>query len=108
MEEPEAEEFERVIAWQKAVVGTPTLFEARLVLTDKMRAGGDAFLDSFIDPADVRAIDFTIEMYRSAVIAFDLFGKGRRHPAKLNFGDCIAYAVAKVHDVPLLYKGDDF
>ena len=34
--------------------------------------------------------------------------KGRIHPAKLNFGDCMAYAVAKVHDVPLLYKGTDF
>ena len=40
--------------------------------------------------------------------AFDRFGKGIGHPAKLNFGDCMAYAVAKVHDVPLLYKGTDF
>jgi ribonuclease VapC len=30
------------------------------------------------------------------------------HPAQLNFGDCMAYAVAKVHNAPLLYKGDDF
>lgn len=35
------------------------------------------------------------------------FGKGV-HPAKLNMGDCFAYACAKVHGVPLLYKGDDF
>ena len=35
------------------------------------------------------------------------FGKGV-HPAKLNMGDCFAYACARVHGVPLLYKGEDF
>ena len=40
--------------------------------------------------------------------AFGAFGKGKGHPAKLNFGDCMSYAVAKFHDVPLLFKGDDF
>ena len=36
------------------------------------------------------------------------FGKGSRHPAKLNFGDCFAYALAKETGAPLLFKGDDF
>lgn len=36
------------------------------------------------------------------------FGKGTGHPARLNMGDCFAYAMAKQHRVPLLYKGDDF
>jgi ribonuclease VapC len=35
------------------------------------------------------------------------FGKGR-HPARLNMGDCFAYACAKVHGAPLLYNGGDF
>jgi ribonuclease VapC len=39
--------------------------------------------------------------------AFRRFGKGR-HPAKLNMGDCFAYALAKTLDVPLLFKGNDF
>ena len=34
-------------------------------------------------------------------------GKGRGHPAQLNMGDCFAYAVARTHQVPLLFKGDD-
>jgi len=42
-----------------------------------------------------------------AIGAHARFGKGR-HPAKLNMGDCFAYACAKTHGVPLLYKGDDF
>ncbi|MDP9587742.1 UNVERIFIED_ORG: ribonuclease VapC [Shinella zoogloeoides] len=43
----------------------------------------------------------------TAVEAFQRFGKGR-HPAALNFGDCFAYACARRHGIPLLYKGDDF
>ncbi|MBS0382240.1 MAG: type II toxin-antitoxin system VapC family toxin [Proteobacteria bacterium] len=42
-----------------------------------------------------------------ALEAFSRFGKGR-HPAKLNMGDCFAYACAKQLGVPLLFKGDNF
>ena len=44
---------------------------------------------------------------RLALDAYARFGKGR-HPARLNMGDCFAYACARSHGVPLLYKGDDF
>jgi ribonuclease VapC len=43
-----------------------------------------------------------------AIDAHARFGKGSGHPARLNLGDCFAYAMAKQHGVPLLYKGDDF
>jgi ribonuclease VapC len=43
----------------------------------------------------------------AAVEAYDRFGKGR-HPASLNFGDCLSYACARVMKQPLLFKGDDF
>jgi len=39
--------------------------------------------------------------------AFVRFGKGR-HPAGLNFGDCVSYALAQARGLPLLYKGEDF
>lgn len=42
-----------------------------------------------------------------AVDAYERFGKGR-HPARLNFGDCFSYALAKSLNAPLLFKGDDF
>lgn len=48
------------------------------------------------EPESARALD-----------AFDRYGKGR-HPARLNMGDCFAYACARSHGVPLLFKGDDF
>jgi ribonuclease VapC len=43
----------------------------------------------------------------AATAAFLRFGRGR-HPAALNFGDCMAYAVASVAGLPLLFTGDDF
>lgn len=48
---------------------------------------------------------------RQAIVAreaWSRYGKLSRHPAKLNFGDCFAYALAKVLDEPLLFKGNDF
>lgn len=49
----------------------------------------------------------TIDQVHVARQAFHDFGKGR-HPAGLNFGDCFAYALAKVTGEPLLFKGEDF
>lgn len=40
--------------------------------------------------------------------AYRMFGIGSGHRARLNFGDCFAYALAKVTGEPLLFKGDDF
>ena len=61
----------------------------------------------------VRTAELSIEpvTYRHAVIAREAyrdFGKGSRHRARLNFGDCFAYALAKDFAEPLLFKGDDF
>jgi ribonuclease VapC len=44
---------------------------------------------------------------RLAVECFEQYGKGR-HPAGLNFGDCLSYACAKAHGATLLFKGEDF
>jgi len=45
---------------------------------------------------------------RIAREAYRDFGRGSGHPARLNFGDCFAYALAKAMNEPLLFKGDDF
>lgn len=49
----------------------------------------------------------TVEQAQLARQAFHDFGKGR-HAAGLNFGDCFAYALAKITGEPLLFKGEDF
>jgi ribonuclease VapC len=63
--------------------------------------------DVFFRRAEIVIEPVTVEQAHLARQAFLDFGKGR-HPAKLNFGDCFAYALAKATGEPLLYKGDDF
>src|SRR6185437_1182691 len=53
-------------------------------------------------------IAITEEEMEAALDAFARYGKGRRHPAQLNMGDCFAYSVAKTRGTPLLFKGEDF
>lgn len=64
-------------------------------------------LNLLIEANGIEVISWTGELADAAAEAFLRFGKGL-HPAKLNFGDCMAYALAKSLDAPLLYKGDDF
>lgn len=108
LDEDEAETFDRAIASGEALIGTPTLLETRLVLMQRMPGFAAEFLKAFVSPAEINSIPFTFDMYLSAAEAFERYGKGRGHPAQLNIGDCMAYAVAKHYDVPLLYKGRNF
>ena len=56
---------------------------------------------------DAKVVAITDDMTPLALNAFERYGRGR-HPAALNFGDCFAYACARAHGAPLLYKGNDF
>ncbi|MDZ4373238.1 MAG: type II toxin-antitoxin system VapC family toxin [Phenylobacterium sp.] len=62
---------------------------------------------SLLARGDIRIVDVGPLEGDLALDAFDRYGKGR-HPARLNMGDCFAYACARTHGVPLLFKGDDF
>lgn len=64
-------------------------------------------VEAFLDAMNVSTIDVTAQIGKEALRAASRYGKGR-HPARLNFGDCFAYACAKVLGVPLLFKGNDF
>lgn len=91
-------------------VGAPTLLEAAMVLSqDAPGMEGDARWDLHRLLAEIDAIivDFTEQHYQAAADAFLRFGKGR-HPAGLNYGDCMSYAVSAVCGEPLLYLGNDF
>ena len=64
-------------------------------------------LEQFLEQVRAKTMPISTELGRSAIAAFDRFGRGR-HPARLNMGDCFAYACALHLDMPLLFKGDDF
>ena len=108
LKEAEGRIFDELMVKRGALIGLPTLFETRMVLGSLMPDFVDMFLDGLIARPSVTTADFTLEMYRAAVDAFARYGKGRGHPAHLNFGDCLSYAVAKTLALPLLFKGNDF
>ncbi|MDI6025548.1 type II toxin-antitoxin system VapC family toxin [Corticibacterium sp. UT-5YL-CI-8] len=64
-------------------------------------------LDAILSNMNVAVVDVTPEQTRLAREAYQAFGKGN-HKAKLNLGDCFAYALSKARRQPLLFKGDDF
>lgn len=92
---------------QSAGIGTPTLVETGIVLGARLGIAGKSLLARFIDEAGVTVVPFTADHWPIAVDAYIRYGKGR-HPAALNFGDCLTYAVCRQADEPLLCVGDDF
>jgi len=97
----------RIAADETAAVGAPTLAETGLVLTARLGRDAQRLLSAFVREAGITVIPFVEEHARVAVEAYARYGKGR-HPAALNFGDCLTYAVARLAGQPLLCVGDDF
>ena len=71
-----------------------------------MKRDEDA-VDELIALSNIRLADVTADQTYLAREAYKRFGKGN-HEARLNLGDCFAYALAKARGEPLLFKGDDF
>lgn len=65
-------------------------------------------LDDLVNPVGIVIEPFDEVQARLARAAYRDFGKGSGHPARLNFGDCFAYALARQRGEPLLFKGNDF
>jgi ribonuclease VapC len=106
--EPERREFARKIAAAPLVgVGAPTLAETAIVLAAKRGETGPRQLAGLVERSAVVVVSFEAQHWREAAGAWLRFGRGR-HPARLNLGDCLAYATARVAGRPLLCKGDDF
>ena len=106
--EAESVEFLTTIAEQRCVLGWPKFLEIYMVLHRRTNAVfGTLFVQEFSKRLNVAPQPFDSDLCESAREAFEQYGK-HRFKGGLNFGDCMAYAVAKFHDVPLLYKGDDF
>ncbi|WP_309084033.1 type II toxin-antitoxin system VapC family toxin [Chelativorans sp.] len=70
--------------------------------------GAEKAVEAFFFSIGAREIPITGEIGRDAIAAYKRYGRGAGHPAKLNLGDCFAYACARAHRLPLLFKGNDF
>lgn len=107
--EPDADRYiEALVGAEKARASAATYLETAVVID----ANRDPVLSGRFDDL-VAAVPITVEpVTRShadvARRAYRDFGKGSGHPARLNFGDCFAYALARTTGEPLLFKGTDF
>ena len=100
-------QFRKLVSAPRAGIGSPTTAETGIVLRARIGSVGPSLLERFLQEFGIETIPFGDLHWRKAIEAYSRFGKGQ-HPAGLNFGDCMAYAVAKVADEPLLCRGDDF
>ena len=100
----------RVRAAERTVTSPLAIWEAVVALYKSHDFDLDVartLVRDFIAHQKVAILDIDAQTAEIAMDAFDRFGKGR-HPARLNLGDCFAYASARVHELELLYKGEDF
>ena len=108
LREPEAEEFAaRLVRSELTFVSSVSMLECAIVLGHKLDRDMRSALRFFVQRFDVVVVAFDEAHWLAATDAWLAYGKGR-HTARLNFGDCAAYATAKLAGAPLLYKGDDF
>lgn len=88
-------------------VTAPGLLETEIVYGSRTSFGHRA-VPELVDRLHLRIVPFSAEHVPEARLAYERFGRGSGSPAQLNFGDCISYAAARLLDVPLAYKGEDF
>lgn len=103
--------FERLVEKLEAAdvigIGTPTLVEIGAVLLTRLGFNPTNQIAGFLLEYGVHRIPFAELHWREAIATYDRFGRGR-HVARLNFGDCLSYAVARLARQPLLCTGEDF
>lgn len=109
LNEPEADKFATILKNSKLkIIASPTYLETCMAAKPRLGLQAIEEVNFLMNLAIIETIDFTADASEVAVKAFLKYGKGQGHPAQLNFGDCMAYAVSKLEGLPLLFKGDDF
>ncbi len=110
--EPEDESLMTALEGKSQITTSPVaVYEATLGVARVLRLSveeAETSVMEFLRLARIVVQPIQPEIVHVALQAFARYGKGRRHPARLNMGDCFIYAHAKAAGAPLLYKGDDF
>lgn len=107
-DEPEAEDFARLILEADVCrLSVANYLELSMVLERQAKPEAARQAEAFLRAAAIVEEPVTLQQGALARQAFYDFGRGR-HTARLNFGDCFAYALAKAMSEPLLFKGRDF
>jgi ribonuclease VapC len=98
---------DRIAAADEVAIGAPTLAEAAIVVSARLGTDARPLLSRLLAEGAIETLPFGEAHFGVAVGAWLRFGRGR-HVARLNFGDCLAYATATVAGRPLLCVGKDF
>jgi ribonuclease VapC len=108
-DEPEARDFAIAIAEaDRRRISAANYLETAIVIDGSRDPIASRRFDDLLREAEIGIEPVTAEQARVAREAYRDFGRGSGHAARLNFGDCFAYALAKTTGEPLLFKGDDF
>lgn len=108
MQEPEARPLlDRMREAPHVAIGAATLLETGIVLSARLNGDARGLLARLLQESGITVLPVTEAHFGIAMGAWLRYGKGR-HPASLNFGDCLSYAMAVVAGEPLLVVGDNF
>lgn len=108
-DEPLAERLlQRALLTPTCRISAANLLESYMVVDRSGAMEANAKVDRLVERVSAQIEPVTHEQVILARAAFHRYGKGSGHPARLNFGDCFAYALARFHDEPLLFIGQDF
>jgi ribonuclease VapC len=99
---------EAIVSAGTRQVGAPTLVEAAAVMAARKGPAGEVALDALLQRLEIEVVAMTPEAAAFARSAYVRYGRGVGSPAVLNYGDCLAYGVARAAGEPLLFKRDDF
>ena len=106
LDEEDADRFQdALVNSPETVMSVASILETAMVLS---RHGAVSLLDPTLERLEIRPVDLTLDHIGIARRGFQTYGRGSGHRAKLKFGDCFAYALAKALEAPLLFKGEDF
>lgn len=108
-DEPEATAFARLMkAAPRRLLSAASYVELAAVVDGRSDAVLSGALDAWLEAWSIEIEPLTVAQARMARAAYQRFGRGTGHPARLNLGDCFAYALARDRGEPLLFKGTDF
>ena len=107
--EPERAAYREVIMQAgRALISTASVLEVKMVVYGRRGPRAAILVDDLLRLPMFEIIPPGPAELEAAFNAFVVFGKGSGHPASLNYGDLFSYALAKVRNLPLLFKGSDF
>lgn len=89
-------------------ISAPNWLETWVVVDRRGNIHASSRIDTIKRMLSIEVVPFSPDLVPLARAAFQQYGRGSKHPPKLNYGDCMAYALAKATGEPLLFKGGDF